>query len=825
MRYLHAIAASLSSAFLLAGSPGQATELAAELATEQRAAELTPHVCLDMAAAYQPHSRKADHDIDNTSYQDASLVSQWNNLALEWIRMSERGPTISSRFSAYVNIALYDAWAAYDENAAGIVADTDTLYSSTRGARRIAASRNIAMACAAHTVINAIGETVLRQEHLEIGVGEDAVARLSMLKAQSDQLLLGTFNESGTLVGRDQRSVTRLRKFIEAAHIAKEVSDAVLHHALNDGSNQQNNYADTTGFTVTPWVQPVPEANDGISDYDFLGSGYTFASFDPTLAESGNSGTATVHPLVMSGDLQLTDTWQSLTELGVFPPVDDGGQQYPLTPQWGSVSTFVLDSGDQLRPDTVVGPYDREGNLNPQWLHEAHQLLEFSSVLQDGADGSAIQRARSEYWELGDATEYPPGWWLQRATDIARNQNLSQRDALKLLLAVSIATFESGISAWDTKFHFNTVRPITAINELYYGSMVPDWRGETTANTDDRDHWRPYQLRRNLTPPFPDVPSGHSGFSTSASVVMKQLLGSNNFDYTTDSFVSRFDLTDGFDGNPDTGNEEASLEWDYLSLAAEEAGLSRLYGGIHMMEGNLLGLKTGTQLGHMTVRYVNTLFGDISLDVPTLVFGTGLSDAQLSTPEGVCGSVEIYGFHEDDALHANLSCHGMVDLFGGAGQDTYSVEGNGTVWVRDYEYGEIIHIGHSRLNGSDTTASGGGWIDGHHVSAEVDNSHENAPYTALIVDGNPVVRIEGEWSLSDLSIQIGMPSVNADDDCDYSAADLNNGWGWNETTYQSCEPLQDHPTDASDDCDYSSADVNGGWGWNETTYESCPPLQ
>lgn len=810
MRRLLAVAAPLSCAFLFASSPALAAEPASR-------------VCLDMAASYQLHSRKADND--HMVHRDAGLVSKWNNLTLEWIRLSERGPTISSRFSAYVNIALYDAWAAFDEYAAGIVVDADTLHSSTRGATWIAASRDIAMACAAHAVVNAIGETVLRQEHLEIGVGEDAVARLSMLKAQSDQLLLSTFNESGALVGQDQQTVTEVSRFVEAAYIAKEVTDAVMHHALNDGSNQQNNYADTTEFLVTPWVQPVPATDDGIRDYDFLGSGYTFAGFDPTLAEGGNSGATTIHPLVLSGELQLTENWQSLTELGVFPPADDGGQQFPLTPQWGNVSTFVLTSGDELRPESVVRPYDDEGNLNDQWVNEAHQLLEFSSVMQDGAEGGAIQRARSEYWELGDATEYPPGWWLQRASDITADQNLSQRKALKLLLSVSLATFESGISGWDTKFHFDTVRPITAINELYYGSVVPDWRGETIANTDDRDHWRPYQLRRNLTPPFPDVPSGHSGFSMSAAVVMQQLLGSNQFDYSTEYFTSRFDLTDGFDGDPDTGNEEAALEWDYLSLTAEEAGLSRLYGGIHMMEGNLLGLKMGTRLGHMTVNYVNSLFGDVLRDAPTLVFGTGLADSQLTTPEGVCGSVEIYGFHEDDSLQANLTCRGTVDLFGGAGMDTYSVQGSGTVWVRDYEHGETIHIGQTRLNGSGTTTTDGSWIDGHHVSAEAGSSRENAPFTSLVVDGNPVAHLEGEWLLSDLSIEIGGHSTEVADDCDYGAADVNNGWGWNETLYQSCEPLLELPAANVDDCDYSAAAVNDGWGWNETIYQSCPPLQ
>ena len=85
---------------------------------------------------------------------------------------------------------------------------------------------------------------------------------------------------------------------------------------------------------------------------------------------------------------------------------------------------------------------------------------------------------------------------------------------------------------------YDSVRPVTAINEAFYGSTVSDWTGNApgnkVVNIDDRNFWRPYQLRRNASPPFPDVPSGHSVFSTSASVVLRNLLRTNVFDFTTE---------------------------------------------------------------------------------------------------------------------------------------------------------------------------------------------------------------------------------------------------------------------------------------------------
>ena len=68
-----------------------------------------------------------------------------------------------------------------------------------------------------------------------------------------------------------------------------------------------------------------------------------------------------------------------------------------------------------------------------------------------------------------------------------------------------------------------------------------------------------------------------SAFSTSSSVVLRNLLGTNVFDYSTEPFKSRFDKDDSFDGNPANGNEEVILNWKTFSQAADAAGLSRLY--------------------------------------------------------------------------------------------------------------------------------------------------------------------------------------------------------------------------------------------------------
>merc|ERR1712086_784220 len=282
------------------------------------------------------------------------------------------------------------------------------------------------------------------------------------------------------------------------------------------------------------------------------------------------------------------------------------------------------------------------------------------------------------------------------------------------------------------KYAEDTVRPVTAINELFKGSEVSDWRGNRTDTIDDKDLWRPYQLRRNIVPPFPDIPSGHSAFSTSASVVLRNLLGKNVFNYTTDPFISRFDLDDGFDGQPDNGNEEATLSWETLSQAADAAGYSRLLGGINMM-----GLEMGARVGHSTLKHLRHLFGDSDLGQDPvedifehIITGTGQDDAPLIAPCVQDSPVEVYGFYGNDVLEFNESggC-GPVSFFGGDGMDTFRV--GAMVTIQDYEGHDTIEL--LQEEGP--------------ISTFVSDS-----VTTVFVDGDEALMVDGVWSTNELDI-------------------------------------------------------------------------
>ena len=490
-----------------------------------------------------------------------------------------------------------------------------------------------------------------------------------------------------------------------------------------------------------------PPKQDGISnttkDYDFTSGTYSYNTFDARTASDYYAGLAEppsqqIHPLVLDGKLSLTETWQSLSQTGFFPSAKDGGEQFPLTPHWGGVTSFTLASGSDLRSE-YVGPYDKTGKLREEWVNELQQLLDLAELQQSGTCPRC--RAESEYWELGDEFKYPPGWWIERANEIVRELGLPIRESLQISLGVSLAVFDSGIAAWEMKYHYDSVRPVTAINELYYGSTVSDWTGVSTgnkvANIDERHFWRPYQLRRNSSPPFPDVPSGHSTFSKSAEVVLRLLLRTNVFDFVSEPFLSRFDTTGGFDGDASNGNEYTTLDFETLSQAADAAGFSRLLGGIHMMQGNLAGLEMGTKVGHGVVSHLRDLFGEDVGEDPVgdvhdegyLLFGTGGNDA-VSVPCNPVGLTEAFGYYGDDTLVflGGVEC-GPVSLFGGEGADIFRIGKVAT--IQDYEPEDTIEL-----------VQAAGTVSRDIIGAK----------TIVNVNGSPAVILDGEYELLDLNI-------------------------------------------------------------------------
>jgi hypothetical protein len=221
------------------------------------------------------------------------------------------------------------------------------------------------------------------------------------------------------------------------------------------------------------------------------------------------------------------------------------------------------------------------------------EILALSGSLSD------YEKAAAEYWMDGPHSETPPGHWNTLAHGISWRDHHTLDQDVKFYFALNGALLDASIAAWDSKRAYDCVRPITAIHVLYAGQEVRAWGGPNQGTQLILgENWLPYQLLTFVTPPFAEYVSGHSTFSAAAAEVFTLFTGSNQFyDGVT---VIREDLND--DGVPDVlgqhimvagthliENSPAQpvvLRWNTFQEAADEAGISRRYGGIHFQDGD-----------------------------------------------------------------------------------------------------------------------------------------------------------------------------------------------------------------------------------------------
>lgn len=226
-------------------------------------------------------------------------------------------------------------------------------------------------------------------------------------------------------------------------------------------------------------------------------------------------------------------------------------QQTPLLPAWGNNRTFAMPDGAAC--DLPPPPAYSEDPGSP-FYKEAYEVYETTSTL------TPEQTEIARFWADDAMLTYtPPGHWIAIALDIAKRDDLGAEVRADLFARLGISLADAFIGCWHSKFEYDLVRPVTYINRLIdpaWGTLV-------------------------VTPPFPEYPSGHSTQSGAAAEVLTGVLGENF------AFV---DASHGDDGL--SGKSFASF-WD----AANEAGISRLYGGIHFRSAIELGLEQGRCIG------------------------------------------------------------------------------------------------------------------------------------------------------------------------------------------------------------------------------------
>jgi membrane-associated phospholipid phosphatase len=174
---------------------------------------------------------------------------------------------------------------------------------------------------------------------------------------------------------------------------------------------------------------------------------------------------------------------------------------------------------------------------------------------ETGKSLTPAQRETALYWaDNGGETGTPAGHWLSIASQMVTERHLSAEQAAWVMVATSVSLNDAFIATWGYKFRLNRIRPRTVIRE-------------TMDST-----WEPLIP----TPPFPEYVSGHSAISAAAAGTMTAVLGASPFEDSTSVPLGH-----------------AVRKFNSLRDAALEAGVSRIYGGIHFPSGNVEGRNLG----------------------------------------------------------------------------------------------------------------------------------------------------------------------------------------------------------------------------------------
>lgn len=559
-----------------------------------------------------------------------SVARQWNELLLEAIRKDFARPTVHARNLFHTSVAMWDAWAAYDPQAQGVIAD------EVATADDVAAARREAISYAAYRVLSA-------------RFANSPGASTTLIALDNKMLRLGYNRSFSGQVGDTP------------AALGNRIAAAVLAFGVSDGANEANDYANQFYTPSNPELLPAFPGNPDLVDPDR----WQPLALEFNVDQSGNVLPTGVVPFLGPEWGQCTPFALSASDLtinnrggfdywvyhdpgppplfGVDPSYQVGFEQVL---EWSSLldpsDGAVLDIAPSARGNNTPGTNDGSGHaLNP------HTGLPYSPHYVPAGD---YYRVLAEFWADGPDSETPPGHWFVLANYVSDHPDsakafMGQGDALdplewdvKLYLALSGAMHDVAVTAWGIKGWYDYLRPVSAlrflgdlgqrsdnmapnynglgielvpgrVEQVTFASIAPGerhahlagpgnanvnkiavraWRGpDFIANpaTDTAgvgwillENWWPYQRPSFVTPPFAGYVSGHSTFSRAAATILTRFTGSEFFPGGLGEFQAQRNEFLVFEEGPSV---TLRLQWATYFDAADECSLSRIYGGIH----------------------------------------------------------------------------------------------------------------------------------------------------------------------------------------------------------------------------------------------------
>lgn len=561
-----------------------------------------------------------------------SIARRWDEALLSAIREDFPAPTVHARNLFHTSAAMWDAWAAYDSTAAGVFFDEKHTSDDVEAARTEAIS---------HAAYRILVERFLPSPGAEVSVTrlDDLMAALCY-----DIEFTDTEGDSPAAIGN---------------RIARTILDATIDDGSNEANKYADpDYQSVNpplvvaepGTTMTdpnrwqPLELEVMVAQNGVPLADtvqtFVGSHWGVvqpfalrpASIDEPALDPGPP------PLLGDPDTDADfkrDAVEVIRHSASLDPTSDA----------------TIDISPITQSNRPVGSYDAAGrNVNPV-TGDAYEPAEVP--LAD------YGRAVAEFWADGPNSETPPGHWNKLANAVADQLGDELRiggdgpvvDRLQwdvsMYLALNGAVHDAAIAAWGAKGRYDYARPISMIRYMGGLGQSTDPAGPTydpmglplemglveviTAQSSApgerhaqlADHvneiavrswvgspedpenetggvawiraveWVPYQRPTFVTPAFAAYVSGHSTFSRAAAEVLTAITGSEYFPDGLGTFVVPAGSLE-FERGPSVAVE---LQWATYADAADEAGISRLYGGIHVRSDDQRGREMGAEIG------------------------------------------------------------------------------------------------------------------------------------------------------------------------------------------------------------------------------------
>jgi hypothetical protein len=577
---------------------------------------------------------------------DGSIARRWNEQILNAIRRDVPRPTVHARNLFHVSVAVWDAWAAYDDVADGYLVrerhDADDVEDAREEAISFAAYRVLS-----HRYSTAIGG----------GVSQ------ACFDAFMDEL--GFDPEDDGDEGDDPRA------------LGNRIGFGVIAAFAEDGANEANNYADPEDYAPDN-PNLVVDVPGTVVENPTLWQKLVLAE---AVTQNGIPAGSGVQPYigghwghVTPFALERPEQDEAYLDIGDAPVDLDGDLVDAAVDVIRRTSQLDIDDGAML--DVSPGAY---GN-NPLGTNDGTGYAENPAtgepyeprVVKRGD----LTRVLAEFWADGPASETPPGHWNTLANDVSDHPDFERRlfgegeelDPLSwdvhVYLVVNGAVHDAAIAAWELKREYSSARPITLIRYMgglgqrsdpdgpaydedglplvddlievvtdessasgerhahlarYVGEVaVRSWRGEPGDRESEVGgvawiravEWIPYQRRTFVTPAFPGYVSGHSTFSRAAAVVLADLTGSEFFP----GGLFTYRLEPGylfFEYGP---TEPFELQWATYYDAADQAGQSRLYGGIHVRHDDFDGRRIGARVGAAALEHARAYFDGSAAD-------------------------------------------------------------------------------------------------------------------------------------------------------------------------------------------------------------------